>query len=430
MASIPTMPPPKINFSRFGYIGKKPLYAVDTPENLGTAVAKFKCTFEDFKNIYIENNNNENSKAMIEKQLKNRVKKCPKCLKSCGETMVQCNGCGHDIRQIECSYTPNVFTLFICSVEKFNSNRPLSISLRYESEEFIVMDDLNAMSLCHMLIVPTNFYVPDVRHLYKHPKEGLKLVNRMVSLGIKIFQTQFLSKNDEIKKYFYEGSTTTMTTAATTTTSSSSANFSEQFRKHFVCCFNLPPSQFQLHLQFIFLPFVEPDRWNCNTSHFMPGRCFVLEYVLDTLTKFSELNISIDNAPKLNSEEMICEIYEKTNISYEKYIRDKYNSMYDVFENSSFYNNNIELDQMYRYKLMHTTTSDEKVIDIKTNQVVKNLSKEEISAEIRKDKFFLSNFGRRSSDNNNNNDDDRTRNCYLNYYSYGKEPPLKIWCGE
>ena len=37
---------------------------------------------------------------------------------------------------------------------------------------------------------------------------------------------------------------------------------------------------------------------------------------------------------------------------------------------------------------MHTTTSDEKVIDIKTNQVVKNLSKEEISAEIRKDKFF------------------------------------------
>ena len=43
----------------------------------------------------------------------------------------------------------------------------------------------------------------------------------------------------------------------------------------------------------------------------MPGRCFVLEYVLDTLTKFSELNISIDNAPKLNSEEMICEIYEK-----------------------------------------------------------------------------------------------------------------------
>ena len=198
MASIPTMPPPKIIFSRFGYIGKKPLYAVDTPENLGTAFAKFKCTFEDFKNIYIEHNNNENSKAMIEKQLKNRVKKCPKCLKSCGETMVQCNGCGHDIRQIECSYTPNVFTLFICSVEKFNSNRPLSISLRYESEEFIVMDDLNAMSLCHMLIVPTNFYVPDVRHLYKHPKEGLKLVNRMVSLGIKIFQTQFLSKNDEV----------------------------------------------------------------------------------------------------------------------------------------------------------------------------------------------------------------------------------------
>ena len=77
MASIPTMPPPKINFSRFGYIGKKPLYAVDTPENLGTEFAKFKCTFEDFKNIYIENNNNENSKAMIEKQLKNRVKKCP-----------------------------------------------------------------------------------------------------------------------------------------------------------------------------------------------------------------------------------------------------------------------------------------------------------------------------------------------------------------
>ena len=117
--------------------------------------------------------------------------------------MVLCNGCGFDgLSNVECTYTTNVFTLFICGVQKMNEKRALSISLRYESENYFVMDDLNAMSLCHMVVVPTSFYIPDVRYLYQKPREGLELVKHMRQLGTEVFRQQFLQVNNDVKNIF------------------------------------------------------------------------------------------------------------------------------------------------------------------------------------------------------------------------------------
>ena len=85
-----------------------------------------------------------------------------------------------------------------------NEKRALSISLRYESENYFVMDDLNAMSLCHMVVVPTSFYIPDLRYLYQKPREGLELVKHMRQLGTEVFRQQFLQANNDVRKYFYE----------------------------------------------------------------------------------------------------------------------------------------------------------------------------------------------------------------------------------
>lgn len=400
------------------------MYVVGRP-NLGIESARF--TFDAFRVQYLDNSNDgTNGKIVLEKQLRNRVRKCPKCFKSCGESMVLCNGCSYDISNVECSYTTNVFTLFICSVEKLRNNIPLSISLRYESEDFIVMDDLNAMSLCHLLILPTSFYIPDVRHLFQHPEEGLQLVNKLLSLGIDVFKKQFLS-NNEVSKYFYEDCNNK---------DGQENSFSEQFQKHLICCFNLPPSQFQIHMQFIFNPIVESLRWDCNTSHFLPGRCLLTEYVIESLSKLVELNTSIIGAATLNTEELINQIYKKTNVNYETYMVNKFAGMYDIFENSSFYHDNDRLDKLYKYKVVHDDDNNNTVVvDIKSNEVIENFPMKNVTESIKEDKKKLSNFGRRPNFNKSNlsNNDEKdgeeedNKKVYLSYYSYGKKPPLKEW---
>ena len=109
--------------------------------------------------------------------------------------------------------------------------------------------------------------------------EGLEPVKHMQQLGSQVFQQQFLLANDSVKRYFYEDQT-------------EGDGFKEQFDKHIICCFNLPPSQFQIHMQFIFSPIVESLRWDCNTSHFMAGRCFPAEYVV-ALSKLADMGICV-----------------------------------------------------------------------------------------------------------------------------------------
>ena len=402
---IPRIPAPNIKFSRFGHKGHMPPYIVKNPAEVGSDTASFSGTFEEFQAAFLSGDSSEEAKSEFQKQLQNRVRKCPKCSKSCGDTMVLCNGCGFDISNVECTYTTNVFTLFICGVQKMNEKRALSISLRYESENYFIMDDLNAMSLCHMVVVPTSFYIPDVRYLYQKPREGLELVKHMRQLGTEVFRQQFLQVNNDVKKYFYEDQM-------------EGDGFEEQFQKHIICCFNLPPSQFQIHMQFIFSPIVESLRWDCNTSHFMAGRCFPLEYVTASLSKLADMGSCITDAPALQSKELIYKIYEATQVRYDIFLLEKFGHMYKTFESSSFYNG-ANLDQNYQYKVDHSCKSGngKGITKIGNEAVDVVLSRDEMVSIIKSDKAKLSNFGRSPGGNKEG----------LNYYTYGKTPPLKTW---
>jgi hypothetical protein len=74
----------------------------------------------------------------------------------------------------------NIFTSFIFGIEK--GRFPYSISIRAQSREFLVFDDLMAASPCHLNCIPTYAYIPDLRSLFEQPGKGLKLL-RFVSTG-------------------------------------------------------------------------------------------------------------------------------------------------------------------------------------------------------------------------------------------------------
>ena len=81
------------------------------------------------------------------------------------------------------------------------------------------------------------------------------------------------------------------------------------------------------------------------------------------------------------------------------------------------------MDQAYRYKIDHAYTGTDGneanlgIINIETGSVDTVLSREEMIASINADKAKLSNFGRSPGSDKE----------ALNYYTYGKSPPLKTW---
>ena len=80
-------------------------------------------------------------------QCRNKVKKCAACGKPNAFTLMACNACGGDLSTTEISFSDNIFTGFIYGVQK--TRFPLTISIRAQSEQFLVFDDLLALTPCH-----------------------------------------------------------------------------------------------------------------------------------------------------------------------------------------------------------------------------------------------------------------------------------------
>ena len=66
----------------------------------------------------LSGDSSDEAKLEFQKQLLNSVRKCPKCFKSCGDTMVLC-GCGFDISNVRCTYT----IMFSCLFVAFRNER-------------------------------------------------------------------------------------------------------------------------------------------------------------------------------------------------------------------------------------------------------------------------------------------------------------------
>ena len=74
-------------------------------------------------------------------------------------------------------FTNNVFSSFVLGISK--GPFPFTISIRRQNEEFIVLDDLLALTRVHLNCIPTTRYIPDFLALLHDPKRGLELIETM-----------------------------------------------------------------------------------------------------------------------------------------------------------------------------------------------------------------------------------------------------------
>jgi len=207
--------------------------------------------------------------AALRAQMRNTIKKCPACSKVCGYNLSACNSCGAALPD-EVTHSHNVFMGFLHGVAR--GPFPLTVSARRQGADFLVFDDLLASTPCHLNVVPAQHYVPDWRALLARPAAGAELLRGMEAAAWAAVEEQFLACAPFCNKLLRGG---TPSDAAALRHSCIAAGM------------NFPPSQFQLHLQYMLLPFLPAHLALFEAGHhFTPGRFFPLEYlqtVLDAL---------------------------------------------------------------------------------------------------------------------------------------------------
>jgi len=194
---------------------------------------------------------------------KNKVKKCPSCAKAVAFSMSKCNNCGTDITTVSISHTPNIFIGFMFGIQK--GPFPLTISLRHQCENYLVFDDVLSLTSAHVNAIPTSKYIPDFRHLFARPAEGKAIVRELQDRAWSVLQKQFLTNAAWKKRVLRKGESITTAEVA----------------KHVIAGFNYPPSQYQLHLQYMLPPFLPFQYYQyLRGLHFTKGRFVPIEYAL------------------------------------------------------------------------------------------------------------------------------------------------------
>lgn len=237
----------------FTYLAKaKPASVVTVPQQLGAQAPKFVGDI----GAYIEAHG---ATAEVKRLLSNKVKKCQKCGKPNGFTLNACNACGDDLVSVPISTSNNVFMGFALGIEK--GPFPLQVSIRYQDEHFLVVDDLLALAPLHFNVIPTSQHVPDWRFLLRAPTQGLELIQNMFAKCVEASK-QFTSNQEWSKKTLR-------------------CPFDPQ---DVAAGFNYPPSQYQLHIQFI-LPAMIPFQYYqyLRGLHFTHKRFFPFNYVVECL---------------------------------------------------------------------------------------------------------------------------------------------------
>ena len=243
---------------------------------------------------------------VLRRQLLNKVKKCPACGKPNAYTLDTCNGCGQDLSATPLSHTNNVFTGFIFGVKK--GPFPFTISLRAQTPRVLVFDDLLALAPCHVNAIPTDAYIPDIRVLFAHPRRGLALVERLHDAVWGVAEAQFLANAAYRKKI--------MAPAA-------AALPADEVKAHAITGFNFPPSQYQLHLQFM-LPPSMPFHWTLFQKgvHCTPRRFFPYEYVRGALAALAAAGARVDGAADMPVDALIDTVTRVAGVNYDVVHRD------------------------------------------------------------------------------------------------------------
>lgn len=225
---------------------------------------------------------------------KNKVKKCPNCAKAVAFSMNKCNSCGTDITTVSVSYTPNIFVGFIFGIQK--GPFPLTISLRHQCENYLVFDDVLSLTSAHVNAIPTSKYIPDFRLLFSRPAEGKQIVRELQDRAWNVLQKQFLTNAAWKKRLLKKGESITALELA----------------KHVIAGFNYPPSQYQLHLQYMLPPFLPFQYYQyLKGLHFTKGRFVPVEYALAVLELGVPYPVTMDT-----TLEAIFDFYKARGVDY------------------------------------------------------------------------------------------------------------------
>eukprot|EP00490_Sorites_sp_Unknown_P002032 CAMPEP_0114652954 /NCGR_PEP_ID=MMETSP0191-20121206/9403_1 /TAXON_ID=126664 /ORGANISM="Sorites sp." /LENGTH=115 /DNA_ID=CAMNT_0001867771 /DNA_START=41 /DNA_END=384 /DNA_ORIENTATION=- len=93
--------------------------------------------------------------------------------------MHQCNNCCTHLTEETISATDNVLMSFVFGIQQ--GRFPFTISIRACTEDLLVFDDPLCVSVCHLNVIPTKVYIPDLRYLFKDPLRGRELVAAMLA---------------------------------------------------------------------------------------------------------------------------------------------------------------------------------------------------------------------------------------------------------
>ena len=199
----------------------------------------------------------------------NRVRRCA-CGKCVAATLAACNGCGAPLAGVPVTHTDNVFTGFVFGVAR-TAHFALTISARAQTPRVLVFDDPLALSCCHLNAVPTQDYIPDWRFLLRRPAAGLALVRELRAHCDRVVREQFLANRAWRTKLLRQNN--------------NSDNDDDAVLEWALAGFNLPPSQFQLHLQYILPPLLPQQHHMLRAGHhFTKGRFVPYDYVVAALT--------------------------------------------------------------------------------------------------------------------------------------------------
>jgi len=166
----------------------------------------------------------------------------------------------------------------------------------------LVFDDPLAITRAHLLAVPTDIYCPDVRSLFVVPSAGLELLRRMDEAAWTALADGHLVSEPWRRKALSDVG---------------AAMAPEDLRRHVVRSFNLPPSQNQLHLQYI-LPPMLPTHLSVfrKGAHFSKFRHFPFSYVTASLEAFIATGSALPEAPQMATDDFVKALAEH-GVAYE-----------------------------------------------------------------------------------------------------------------
>lgn len=162
------------------------------------------------------------------------------------------------------------------------------ISLRAETSDVIVFDDPLALTPAHVCAVPTDVYVPTALELFARPRHGASLLRRLEAAAWTALENHYIDDSDWQSQVYGR------------------VLRADELRNHVIAGVNVPPSQFQLHLQFM-LPPLLPKHYALFRSglHFAPSRFMPLDYLLHALDNLKDSSITATDLPAL-AEHVRC----------------------------------------------------------------------------------------------------------------------------